>query len=172
MRRFLFYSHDGLGLGHVRRNIAVATALSEVAPDASILVLTSAEDVASLGAPPQVLTIKLPGPHRSDQKVLAAAVEIFRPEVLLVDEDTFGPGGELGPALELIRASGGRAVLGLPDVLGDAQSVDREWRGRGLFERIPQAFERVLVYGQPDLLDPVRDSSLPPALAAITSFCG
>ena len=51
MRRFLFYSHDGLGLGHVRRNIAVATALSEVAPDASILVLTSAEDIASLGAP-------------------------------------------------------------------------------------------------------------------------
>ena len=172
MRRFLFYSHDGLGLGHVRRNIVVATALSEVAPDASILVLTSAEDIASLGAPPRVRVIKLPGPHRSDQKVLAAAVEIFRPEVLLVDEDPFGPGGELGPALELIRASGGRAVLGLPDVLGDTQSVDREWRGRGLFERIPQAFERVLVYGQPDLLDPVEDSSFPPALADITSFCG
>jgi predicted glycosyltransferase len=172
MRRFLFYSHDGLGLGHVRRNLAIASALTEVSADASILVLTGATEAESLGVPPRVSVAKLPGPHRSDQKVLAAAVELFRPEVVLVDQHPFGPGGELGPALEIVRASGGQAVLGLPDVLDDARGVQLEWRGRGLFERIPQYFDRVLVYGQPDVLDPVRDCGFPDALAQITSFCG
>jgi predicted glycosyltransferase len=172
MRRFLFYSHDGLGLGHVRRNLAVATALTEISEEAFVLVLTAAAEAESLGVPPRVSVAKLPGPHRSDQKVLAAAVELFRPEVILVDQHPFGPGGELGPALEIVRASGGQAVLGLPDVLDDAGGVEREWRGRGLFERIPESFARVLVYGQPDVLDPVRDCGFPDALARITFFCG
>lgn len=172
MRRFLFYSHDGLGLGHVRRNLAIASALTEIAPDATILVLTAASDAQRLPLPPRVNVVKLPGPHRADQRVLAAAVEIFRPEVVLVDHDPFGPGGELGPALELVRASGGQAVLGLPDVLDDPESVDLEWRNRGLFERIPEYFTRVLVYGQPDLLDPVHEYRFPEPLSRITSYCG
>ena len=172
MRRFLFYSHDGLGLGHVRRNLAIASALTEATPDASILVLTAASEAERLGAPARVNVVKLPGPHRADQKVLAAAVEIFRPEVVLVDHDPFGPAGELGPALEIVRAAGGPAVRGLPDVLDDAAAVDLEWRNRGLFERIPEIFARVLVYGQPDLLDPVREYRFPDGLASITSYCG
>ena len=172
MRRFLFYSHDGLGLGHVRRNLAIASALTEVAQDASILVLTAASEAERLSTAPRANVVKLPGPHRADQKVLAAAVEIFRPEIVLVDNDPFGPAGELGPALELVRASGGQAVLGLPDVLDDPEAVDREWRNRGLFERIPEYFSRVLVYGQPDLLDPVSEYGFPEPLARITSYCG
>jgi predicted glycosyltransferase len=172
VRRFLFYSHDGLGLGHVRRNLAIARALDDVAPEASILVLTGAAETERLGVSPRINVVRLPGPHRSDQRVLAAAVEIFRPEVVLVDEHPFGPGGELGPALEIVRASGGQAVLGLPDVLADTNGVDLEWRSRGLFDRIPQNYERVLVYGQPDIFDPVSDGSFPDALARITSFCG
>lgn len=172
MRRYLLYSHDGLGLGHVRRNLAIAKALSEISAEARILILTAASGIERLGLPPRVSVAKLPGPHRSDQRVLAAAVEIFRPEVLLVDHQPFGAGGELGPALELVRASGGQALLGLPDVLDDARGVDLEWRGRGLFDRIPQYFARVLVYGQPDVLDSVTEYGFPADLAEITSFCG
>lgn len=172
VRRFLLYSHDGLGLGHVRRNLAIATALSEVSAEARILVLSAAAGIERLGVPPRVHVARLPGPHRADQKVLATAVELFRPDVLLVDHQPFGAGGELGPGLELVRASGGQAVLGLPDILDDERGVDLEWRRRGLFERIADAYARVLVYGQPDVHDPVRAHELPAELADITSFCG
>src|SRR5688572_20126888 len=60
-KRFLFYSHDGLGLGHVRRNLAIAAALAEIEPNAAILIATSADEVAELGVPEQVDVLKLPG---------------------------------------------------------------------------------------------------------------
>jgi predicted glycosyltransferase len=190
--RFLFYSHDGLGLGHVRRNLSVASALTELAPRASVLVATSSEDAESFGIPPNVDLLKLPGlrklgneryaarrlpvPWRDVRavraKILAAAVESFRPAVLLADKHPLGVGGELVPALEAARAAGGRAVLGLRDVLDEPAAVAAEWRARGLFDRIPEYYDRVLVYGQPDILNPVREYGFPEGVAAITLFCG
>lgn len=190
--RFLFYSHDGLGLGHVRRNLSVASALTELAPRASVLVATSAEEAESFGIPPNVDVLKLPGlrklgneryaarrlpvPLRDVQavraKLLAAAVESFRPAVLLVDKHPLGVGGELVPALEAARAAGACAVLGLRDILDEPAAVAAQWRARGLFDRIVEHYDRVLVYGQPDVLDPVREYGFPERVAAITRFCG
>src|SRR5258706_8795085 len=59
--RFLFYSHDGLGLGHTRRHIAVASALSEMVPSASVLLATGADDMTRIGLPPHIEVLKLPG---------------------------------------------------------------------------------------------------------------
>ena len=59
--RFLFYSHDGLGLGHTRRHVAVASALTEMAPSASVLLATGADDMTRIGLPPHIEVLKLPG---------------------------------------------------------------------------------------------------------------
>src|SRR5437870_2681473 len=59
--RFLFYSHDGLGLGHARRNLAVAAALTEAAPEAAVLLVTGTDEVHRLGVPKNVGVLKLPG---------------------------------------------------------------------------------------------------------------
>jgi predicted glycosyltransferase len=190
--RFLFYSHDALGLGHVRRNLSVAGALTELAPEASVLVATSTAEAESLGVPQGVDILKLPGLrkmgnerytsrklHLSGKEVrtfraelLAAAVTGFRPAVMLVDKHPLGVGGELSPALDAARAYGTRAVLGLRDVLDDLSAVDAEWRRRGVFERIADLYDRVLVYGQPDLFDPLSEYHFPDDVAAICSFCG
>ena len=190
-RRFLFYSHDGLGLGDVRRSLSIASELAELSPDASVLLVTGTDEVESLGVPARVGILKLPGFQERDdratggrlqiprgevrmlrERLLAATAETFQPEVVLVDGHPFGVGGELGPALEIARAFGARAVLGLCDVIDDPTTVDVEWHARGLFERITAYYSRVLVYGQPDVLDPVRDCTFPQSVRAITSFCG
>lgn len=190
-RRYLFYSHDGLGLGDVRRSLAIARELVEVSPGASVLLVTGAEEAESLGVPAHVGILKLPGFQKRDdratagrlplprgevralrERLLAATAETFQPEVVLVDGHPFGVGGELGPALEIARAFGAQAVLGLCDVIDDPATLDVEWRGRGVFERIPANYSRVLVFGQPDVLDPVRDDRFPVSVASMTSFCG
>ena len=58
--RFLFYSHDGMGLGHTRRHLAIASALTELAPDTSVMLATGADEINRLGLPPQVEVLKLP----------------------------------------------------------------------------------------------------------------
>jgi predicted glycosyltransferase len=190
--RFLLYSHDGLGLGHLRRNLAVAHALAEVAPQSSILLATSAEQADRFELPPNVDILRLPGVRKVDNgryaprrlnvtwdtmrsvraSLLLAAVSSFRPSVLLADKHPLGLEGELEPALAQARAAGAKAVLGLRDVLDDPFAVRAELEERGLFECIPRYYDHVLVFGQQDILDARREYGFPPAVAAMTRFCG
>jgi predicted glycosyltransferase len=190
--RFLFYSHDGLGLGHIRRNLAVANALTALIPDTCILVVTSAEEAEVFGLDPGVDLLKLPAIRKIDnghyaarrfpmcweevravrERILTAAVDSFRPDVLLVDKHPFGVDGELGPALDAARSAGAHAVLGLRDVLDDPATVRSEWDVRNVYDRIPTYYDRVLVYGQPHVFDPRRAYAFPDAIAALTRFCG
>lgn len=190
--RLLFYSHDGLGLGHTCRNLAIARAVVAQAPNATILLATGSDDLTRQGMPDRVEILKLPslrklaneqyGPRylgissgeiRSLRaRLLAGAVEIFRPDVLLVDKHPFGAGGELRDALDRLRDHGGRAALGLRDILDDPDTVAAEWSPHGLPERIEDFYDRVLIYGQQDIYDAPAAYGFPESLAARSFFCG
>jgi predicted glycosyltransferase len=190
--RFLLYSHDALGLGHLRRNLSVATALAALDPAASILLATSADEAQRFPLPPRVDILKLPGLRKvasgdyaarrlnvswSDVRamrasLLGAAVVSFRPTVLLADKHPLGVGGELEQALEHARVVDSRVVLGLRDVLDEPDVVRAELAERGLFERIAEHYDRVLVYGQPDILDARLEYGFPDEVARMTHFCG
>jgi predicted glycosyltransferase len=190
--RFVFYSHDGVGLGHLRRNLAIAAALTDAAPDASVLLATGCDDLGAHGLAPNVDVLVLPGLRKvgngrysarrlpiSGREVralragqLEAAIRSFRPDVMLVDKHPVGVRGELRPALHALRPTGGRVVLGLRDILDDAESVAEEWAATGVIEEMERYVDRVLVYGDPRVLDVVEEYSLPPSLAAQSRYCG
>src|SRR5260370_5745681 len=141
--RFLFYSHDGLGLGHTRRHLALATALAELAPEASVLLVSGADDVHRLGLPDNVEVIKLPclrkvaNDHYVSRRLristsqiralrsalLLATVKSYRPTVVLVDKHPFGAGGEFHAALEKVRTYGAHSDLGLLGHLCDIYTL-------------------------------------------------
>jgi predicted glycosyltransferase len=190
--RFLFYSHDGLGLGHTRRHLAVASAVAEQAPEAAILLATGAEEIARSGLPRQVEILKLPGLRKDANEkysarrlrvtveeirelrsaILLTAVKAFRPGVVLVDKHPFGVSGEFKAGLKALLRAGGHAVLGLRDILDEPGQVLREWRPRKLAQRIARYYEQVLIYGQRAVFDPVTAYGFPRALAERTRFCG
>ena len=190
--RFFFYSHDGLGLGHTRRNLAIASALTELNPKASILLATGTDEVSRLGVPPHVEILKLPGLSKVSNSsyvarrlcipvtdiralrsaLLTAAVSSFRPNVMLVDKHPIGANGELCSALEELRAAGGRAALGLRDILDDRVTVLREWGFYKLQARIADYHDRVFVYGQQAVFDPITQYDFPVSVAERTEFCG
>jgi len=190
--RFLFYSHDGVGLGHVRRNLAIARALTDLAPSVTVLLATSASEIGEFALPPNVDTLTLPrlrklGNDSYASKRLAlgtpdiigvraallrAATESFRPSVLLADKHPFGAGGELLPALDAVHALGGRSVFGLRDVLDDPSHVKAEWECQGLPGRMNEYYDSILVYGDRRLFDPVSEYGFPPSVAERTAFCG
>jgi predicted glycosyltransferase len=190
--RFLFYSHDGLGLGHIRRNLAIARALTDATPRASIVLATSAEHADALGLAAHVDILRLPALRKLDNghyaarrlpipaadvsrlrsDLLAAAVRSFEPDVMLVDKHPLGVHGELGAALDALAETGGRAVVGFRDVLDEAEAVAAEWSAYQIPEVIAERFDRVLVYGDAVVLDPVAEYGLPEAVASKTRFCG
>lgn len=190
--RFLFYSHDGLGLGHTRRNLALAAALTEASPGSAVIVATGSSEVEELGVPPGVEVLRLPalrklangnyGSRRLALRgskvrevraaVLRATVESFQPSVLIADKHPLGVKGELRPALDAQRAVGGRAALGMRDILDRPAVAIREWAADGLQLEIEHYYDRILVYGSEQLLDFVGEYELSPTLAERTRFCG
>jgi predicted glycosyltransferase len=190
--RYLFYAHDGQGLGHLRRNLAIASSLTEIDPGASVLITASPLDVSRFRVPDHVDILALPGIRKVSNgsyrgrrltirggevravrsALLAATVESFNPEVVLADKHPLGVGGELRPALEALRARGGRAALGLRDVLDAPATVRAEWHRASLGSHVVRYFDRVLVYGSGAVLDPVAEYGLGPRVAELTKFCG
>jgi len=190
--RFLLYSHDGLGLGHTRRHLAIASALAELAPESAVLLATGADDVERIGLPPYVEVLKLPGLRKvangqySSRRLripasqiralrsalLLTAVESFEPDVVLADKHPFGARGEFQAALESLRQHGAKTALGLRDILDDPATVRNEWLPQGLPERIGEFYDLVLIYGQRSVFNPVAAYGLPQAVAERCRFCG
>src|SRR5262249_16143797 len=84
----------------------------------------------------------------------------------------FGARGEFRAALEALKDFGGRAALGLRDILDEPATVLKEWAPHHLQEAIAEYYDRVLVYGHRAVFDPVVEYEFPLALAEPTEFWG
>ena len=109
MRRIAFYSYDEHGLGHVRRSIAIAHALTAAQPTSTLLV-AGAREAALFKLPEGTDTLALPAPStdfngtrrgpdigldkagtvRVRARALRNALAAFEPEVLIVDRLPLG----------------------------------------------------------------------------------
>jgi predicted glycosyltransferase len=106
-------------------------------------------------------------------KTIAAALDAFEPDVLIVDKVARGAGHELDASLEAIRTHGlTRCVLGLRDVLDDPETVRREWREDRIDEIISMYYDAIWVYGDPTLYDPVREYGFSLEVAGKVRFTG
>ena len=165
--RFLFYSNEMVGLGHLRRTLAIAGCLARAHEDVSSLILTGSSVEPFFPVPPRTDTVKLPvrrrdpdGTHRSRllldieelrsmrAQIALAASLAFEPDVAVVDKLPLGLGGELEPTLQALRARSRpcKLVLGLRDIDDSAENVRRKW-GTGMREVISRYYDAVLVYG-------------------------
>jgi predicted glycosyltransferase len=162
------------------------------APDASVLLLTGCIELGAHGLAPNVEIVALPalrklgngryGARRLPVSgvelrilragLIRAAVESFRPDVLLVDKHPMGVRGELRPAVEALSECGGHAVLGLRDILDDPATVREEWSHDGVIEYADDHFDRLLIYGNPEVYDFVGQYGLPASLARRARYCG
>jgi predicted glycosyltransferase len=172
--RIALYGHDSLGLGHVRRNLAIAGSLSALADRPDVLLATGAAEIGAFALPPRTEVLRVPSVRKGDdgayrsgrwsvdldavisvrRAVLQAGLEAFGPDLLVVDKVALGLGEELEPALRRLRRRfGTRLVLGLRDVLDDQATVRREWATTGTAAVLRELFDEVWVYGDPKVHD-------------------
>lgn len=193
VRRVALYSHDTQGLGHIRRNIAVAAALVAADPATNVLLLTGAAEATALPLPPRTEVLTLPAVAKdlhgaytsrvldaplSDvldlrTAVMTAALLSFRPDLLVVDKVARGVGRELDGVLDVLRAAlPTRVVLGLREILDDPEVTRAEWRRDRTDEVLAARYDAVWVYGDPAVFDTVAEYGLSPQVAAMTSYTG
>lgn len=191
--RIACYSHDTVGLGHIRRNIAVATSLINAWPEADALMLTGNPEATSLWLPPRTDVVTLPtvakdGAGRYHSRtlnasldnvvairsaVIEAATTTFAPDLLIVDKVPLGVAEELAPTLRRLRAdSDTKIVLGLREVLDDPVSTVAQWSASGATAAIEEFYDAVWIYGDRRVYDPLVEYGLPATVADKAVFTG
>lgn len=191
-RRIALYSHDTVGLGHLRRNLAIASVLVADPTPTDILLISGSRESISFPVPAGVDFLTLPALAKRDgaytartlaaslddvidlrSAIIAAALTSFRPDVLIVDKVARGACGELDLALRRLAETGrSRCVLGLRDVLDDVPTTCAEWQSTDMETTIAELYDAVWVYGDPTVFDLPREYALPVAVTGRTTFTG
>lgn len=186
------YSHDSVGLGHTRRNRAIAFALAETLPEPTTGILIAGHRHAtSFDLPPGWDWLVLPGFSRTVDGygarhlgmspvglaefracTIAATLESIGPDLFIADRHPFGVHGELEPALRVLRGTRCHTVLGLREVLDAPGVVEREWREIGGGETIAHYYDSTWIYGDRAVHDPVASGEVPAELADTAVFTG
>ncbi|MVA77493.1 glycosyl transferase family 28 [Auraticoccus sp. F435] len=172
-RRVALYSHDAVGLGHTRRNLALAGALGGSGTD--VLLVTGCPSAPLLGRPEGCDVVVLPAMTKTSDgygarfwsmppqdvarvrgEALHGLLTAFRPDLLVVDKHPTGLNGELVRTLTALRATGTRTVLGLRDVLDEPSRARAEWQAAGHDEALDRWYDQVWVYGDERVHDLTR----------------
>jgi predicted glycosyltransferase len=174
--RIALYSHDSVGLGHVRRNLLLSGRLAADGHD--VLLVSGSPEAGSMPRPPQTDLVTLPalskdehGTYRARhlslglpelqalrRDILTSTLSGFAPDVLVVDRHARGFLGELEPALDALV--GTRVVLGLRDVLDAPGRVRQEWHQRATVAALERWYEEVWVYGDRALIPPLASAGI------------
>lgn len=179
--RILLYSHDTMGLGHIRRNQTIAQALAENLDDPSILVVSGARQSTWFDVPRHVefvtvpsirkagsgqyearsLNVSMADIFRMRRDILLSTVRSFEPDVVIIDKVPRGVANELVPALEHLRTRDNtRCVLGLRDILDAPQIAREEWIRDDIDAAIDRYFDAVWIYGDRRVHDYTHDGHI------------
>lgn len=190
------YSHDSVGLGHARRNRALAYALAADLPrltgEPTHGLLIAGHPAATADTLPEGWDwLVLPGFTRTASgyasrnldvgterlwhlrsSTAAAALEAVKPDLFIVDRHPFGVDNELLPALETLRGVGTRCVLGMREVLDTPEAAAEEWASIGGARAVSHYYDGLWVYGDRTVYDPLATGEIPSELADRTCFTG
>lgn len=191
--RVALYGHDTLGLGHLRRNLALAGTIAALPCQPDVLVLSGVAEARVFPPVRGVDLVTLPGIDKDDgggyapahlsagleelvrlrAALLATALTSWSPDLVVVDKVPLGFGGELETALRALRRRGGtRLVLGLRDVLDAPEVARAQWRQGRCSEAVREFYDEVWIYGDPAAGDLAQDCAFPPAVRVKTRHVG
>ena len=172
--RVLLYSHDSVGLGHLRRNLAIATRIISAFPKASILILTGSPCATQFKLPANTDLIKIPSITKDKSgyyvpidrsgslkdtlalrgEIILNAFRLFKPTMIIVDHQLTGLKGEAMETLREAKRKGVLTIYGSRDIKDSPEVVTASWRSPDNQWAFSQLYDRVCVYGMQELFDP------------------
>src|ERR671910_849731 len=195
-RRVLFYSHDGTGLGHLRITLGVATAYATLRQQDSLLLFTGSLQTGAFAVPDNLDFVKLPafpkrdlyaslpptqghtGSHNSTIRfrtaLALATIQAFDPHLVVIDHAPAGLFRELAPSMDWLRRREPSPSLALlmRDVTFGPEQTRSIWTNEGVYSLLDEAYDRILVYGDRRVFDPISAYGMSELAASRTRFCG
>jgi predicted glycosyltransferase len=188
------YSHDGYGLGHLRRNSNIASRFVQEIPGSTVLMLTGCPVGNPFLLPKGIDFVKFPSLIKVDtgvytplglcigwqkakairSSIIESVVRELKPHVFLVDHVPAGIYGELLPTLRKLRAMDDPPViaLGLRDIIDDPNVVRELWRKEMTYQTIREYYDEVLIYGCKDVFDAACHYGIDAEFPGKVRYCG
>ena len=190
--RLMTYSHDGYGLGHLRRTSDIAGCFVEDVPGSSVLMLIGCASGSVFPLPSGIDYIKIPSIIKVDTEVwhprslrigsdqaraLRASIvqksaDIFEPQLFLVDHVPAGVWGDLLPTLRLLKEREAGIVLGLRDILDSPEVTRAVWRQKNFYKLVETYYDELFIYGCRDVFDTASQYGLDRELGEKIRYCG
>jgi len=176
-KRVLLYSHDSFGLGHFRRNLAIARALVAQSPGVNVLIVSGSPCATQFALPQRCDVVKLPTVGKCPegryvprnlsislqsvldlrQHLIDAAYRSFDPDAIIVDHQPTGLAGEALPMVRAARKRGKLTVFGMRDIVDSAEVVEKDWGTPLCREALTHDYSQIVVYGDRNLFDAVSE---------------
>ncbi len=188
----LMYSHDTYGLGHIRRTMAIASHL--MGPRINILILTGSPIAGRFSFGERIDFVRIPGMikktndeylpmsikinprHALDirKNIITATAKTFQPHLFIVDKEPLGLKKEILPTLKWLRRCrpDTRTILGLRDIMDDAETVKKDWREKKVYEHLEKLYSEIWIYGIQDFYDPIDEYEISDAISRKIHFTG
>lgn len=196
--KVVLYSHDSQGIGHVRRNLAVAHQLVRDLPrltgrQVSGLIVSGLSDATAFPLPegfdwlfipsitkgshgyrPRNLAQSMSRTINLRSTILRATLDSFRPDLFIVDRHILGVQQELrAPLLSLKRNKpNAQIVLGMREILDEPSVAAAEWDALDAREDLDHLISAVWLFGDRAVHDPTATGELPDYLCERLHFTG
>ena len=190
--RVLLYSHDSWGLGHLRRSLAIAGAITSHFADADVLIVTGSPCATQFELPARCDVLKLPAVSKDLQgqyiprtmsgdvsrtleirsRLILESYHAFDPHVVIVDHQLTGLLGEALGMLRAARSQDRTVIYGMRDVLDSPEVVAKAWDSEEHRWALENAYDRICVYGTPEVFDPRKQYKMLEAFRDKIEFSG
>lgn len=196
--KVVLYSHDSQGLGHVRRNLAIAHHLATGLPaltgrPVSGLLVSGIAPTMRFPLPEGFDWVTIPGISKGKHgyqarslgsktgslihlrsQLIEATLLSFAPDIVIVDRHIYGVWNELRGPLEKLRATHphSRVVLGLREILDEPHIAASEWETLGDPDLMRGLVDQVWAYGDPAVHSLITSGEAPEALQDRIRFTG
>lgn len=189
------YSHDGFGLGHLKRNVILAQKALQKIPRSRVFLLMGhptfpfssmlpyGADFIKLPSLVKVNTgewrsrnVSIPNAtlKRLRSSLILQTARALKPDIFLVDYAPQGVWKELCETLKLLKRQNHSPVilLGLRDVLDDDEVTFELWKKEGNYEALARYYDKILIYGCREIFDTAQHYRFDGELADKTYYCG
>ena len=172
--RVLLYSHDSVGLGHLRRNLAIASEIKATFPNASVMIVTGSPCAKQFQLPKNTDLIKMPSITKNEageyvtssfggllettlafrSKMILETFRSFDPDLVIVDHQLTGLKGEAMAMLREAKRKNALLFFGLRDIKDSPEAVRRSWDNHDCRWALNECYDQICVYGMQEVFDP------------------